>query len=285
MMVRIMELNSVMFILSLSQEYINRENAVSYEIIDDSINMVVKKDNNSKSLDNYTLFVIKKNGNHVSITKNSNNDSVYYDYLFYDILGRHFCEVYVDSNQTEWSMFAMTPEQVYKNKELQESHSNQIFKRFTHCEIHPITAQGMISSLIPFSDHTPNPRNNYQCSMGKQAIGFSTTNYNSRFDNNLNILAYGQSPLVETKTMKYCMLDKLPHGEEAMLAIACYTGFNQEDSIIINKSSIDRGFFNTFNFRTFVEEENKQLSITTNEQFGIPPENKRKFGNNYDLIQ
>ncbi len=95
-----MELNSVIFILSLSQEYINRENIVSYDVIDDSINMVVKKDNNSKSLDNYTLFVIKKNGNHVSITKNSNNDSVYYDYLFYDILGRHFCEVYVDSNQT-----------------------------------------------------------------------------------------------------------------------------------------------------------------------------------------
>lgn len=99
-MVRIMELNSVIFILSLSQEYINRENIVSYDVIDDSINMVVKKDNNSKSLDNYTLFVIKKNGNHVSITKNSNNDSVYYDYLFYDILSRHFCEVYVDSNQT-----------------------------------------------------------------------------------------------------------------------------------------------------------------------------------------
>lgn len=102
-MVRIMELNSVIFILSLSQEYINRENIVSYDVIDDSINMVVKKDNNSKSLDNYTLFVIKKNGNHVSITKNSNNDSVYYDYLFYDILGRHFCEVYVDSNQTYMS--------------------------------------------------------------------------------------------------------------------------------------------------------------------------------------
>ena len=102
-MVRIVELNSVMFILSLSQEYINRENIVSYDVIDDSINMVVKKDNNSKSLDNYTLFFIKKNGNHVSITKNSNNDSVYYDYLFYDILGRHFCEVYVDSNQTYMS--------------------------------------------------------------------------------------------------------------------------------------------------------------------------------------
>ena len=102
-MVRIMELNSAMFILSLSQEYINRENVVSYEIIDDSINMVVKRDNESKSLDNYTLFVIKKNGNHVSITKNSNNDSVYYDYLFYDILGRHFCEVYVDSKQTYMS--------------------------------------------------------------------------------------------------------------------------------------------------------------------------------------
>lgn len=192
---------------------------------------------------------------------------------------------YVDANQTEWSMFAMVPDQVLKNKELIDSNnSSEIFKRFTHCEIHPITAQGMISSLIPFSDHTPNPRNNYQCSMGKQAIGFSTTNYNERFDNNLNILAYGQQPLVGTKTMRYCMLNKLPHGEEAMLAIACYTGFNQEDSIIINKSSVDRGFFNTFNFRTFMDEENKQLSVNTNEQFGIPPESYRKFGDNYDLL-
>lgn len=192
---------------------------------------------------------------------------------------------YVDANQTEWSMFAMTPEQVYKNKNMMNDNTTKdIYKRFTHCEIHPITAQGMISSLIPFSDHTPNPRNNYQCSMGKQAIGFATTNYNGRFDNNLNILAYGQQPLVATKTMKYCMLDKMPHGEEAMLAIACYTGFNQEDSIIINKSSIDRGFFNTFNFRTFVEEENKQLSVNTNENFGIPPVDNRKFGDNYKLI-
>ena len=192
---------------------------------------------------------------------------------------------YVDANQTEWSMFAMTPQQVEEhNRLMNKSDSKEIFKRFTHCEIHPITAQGMISSLIPFSDHTPNPRNNYQCSMGKQAIGFSNTNYNGRFDNSLNILAYGQHPLVATKTMKYCMLDKMPHGEEAMLAIACYTGYNQEDSIIINKSSIDRGFFNTFNYKTFVEEENKQLSINTNEQFGIPPENSRKFGDNYKLL-
>lgn len=192
---------------------------------------------------------------------------------------------YVDANQTEWSMFAMTPEQVYKNRDIMnDPNSKDMYKRFTHCEIHPITAQGMISSLIPFSDHTPNPRNNYQCSMGKQAIGFSNTAFNGRFDNNLNILAYGQQPLIGTKTMKYCMLDKMPHGEEAMLAIACYTGFNQEDSIIINKSSIDRGFFNTFNYRTFVEEENKQLSVNTNEQFGIPPENSRKFGDNYTKV-
>lgn len=192
---------------------------------------------------------------------------------------------YVDANQTEWSLFAMTPEQVEKNRNMmKDSNEKAIYKRFTHCEIHPITAQGMISSLIPFSDHTPNPRNNYQCSMGKQAIGVACTNYNGRFDNNANILAYGQQPLVSTKTMKYCMMDKLPHGEEAMLAIACYTGFNQEDSIIINKSSIDRGFFNTFNYRTFIEEENKQLSVNTNEQFGIPPESNKKFGENYGLI-
>lgn len=192
---------------------------------------------------------------------------------------------FVDANQAEWSMIAMTPNAVYNNGEAKKFSGNTYVK-YTHCEIHPITAQGMISSLIPFSDHTPNPRNNYQCSMGKQAIGFITSSLGSRVDNSLNILAYGQHPLVQTKTAKYCVLDKLPHGSEAMLAIACYTGYNQEDSIIINKSSIDRGFFNTINYRTFAEEENKHLSYNTSESFGKPPHVEcRRFGDKYNLIE
>lgn len=189
---------------------------------------------------------------------------------------------FVDANQAEWSMIAMTPSVVYNNNQAKEN--NKTYVNYTHCEIHPITAQGMISSLIPFSDHTPNPRNNYQCSMGKQAIGFITSSIRSRVDNSLNILAYGQHPLVQTKTAKYCVLDKLPHGTEAMLAIACYTGYNQEDSIIINKSSIDRGFFNTINYRTFAEEENKHLSYDASESFGIPPIECQRFGDKYALI-
>ena len=197
----------------------------------------------------------------------------------------------VDANQAEWAMIAITPDKVYEMinridaaKEDGKGDQGIEFVHYTHCEIHPITAQGMISSLIPFSDHTPNPRNNYQCSMGKQAIGFSTTSINGRMDNSMNILAYGQSPLVQTRTTKYCVLDKLPHGCEAMLAIACYTGYNQEDSIIINRSSVERGFFNTLNYRTFAEEENKQLSFQTSETFGVPPTESRKFGDRYKLL-
>ena len=97
--------------------------------------------------------------------------------------------------------------------------------------------------------------------MGKQAVGVHCTNYNKRFDTFSHVLSYPQRPLVETKMMKYLNANKLPNGINVVVAIATYAGYNQEDSILFNKASIDRGLFASTFYRTYKEEERKnQLS-------------------------
>ena len=110
---------------------------------------------------------------------------------------------------------------------------------------------GVCASIIPFPDHNQSPRNVYQSAMGKQAIGVYSTNFNLRMDTLAYILFYPQKPLVTTRTMDYLHFKDLPAGINAMVAIMCYTGYNQEDSIIMNQSSIDRGLFRSAFFRTY----------------------------------
>ena len=111
----------------------------------------------------------------------------------------------------------------------------------------------------------------HNSSMAKQAIGYYVTNYNSRMDTMAHVLAYGHKPLVTTCLGRYTMMDRLPHGATAMLLYACYTGYNQEDSIVINQDAVDRGFFNTIFFRTYVDKAQKHRSVTTaTEKFTNP---------------
>ena len=92
--------------------------------------------------------------------------------------------------------------------------------------------------------------------MGKQSVGVYSLNFKDmiRFS---HILSYPQRPLIETKLMKYLDTNKLPNGINVIVAIATYTGFNQEDSIIFNKSAIDRGLFSSTFYRTYKDEEEK----------------------------
>lgn len=165
---------------------------------------------------------------------------------------------YLDTNELETAMIAMTYTDILTNSE-----ENNYYVYYTHCEIHPMMMMGVVATMIPFSDHNQSPRNCYQSSMGKQAIGYYVTNYNSRMDTLAHVLVYGHRPLVATRTMKYTLMDALPHGVQAMLLYACYTGYNQEDSTIISKSASHRGFLNTLYFRTYNDKEQKHRSATT----------------------
>jgi DNA-directed RNA polymerase II subunit RPB2 len=93
--------------------------------------------------------------------------------------------------------------------------------------------------------------------MGKQAIGIYVSNFNDRLDKTAYLLSYGMRPLVETRIMNMLQLNKLPSGNQVIVAIMTHGGYNQEDSILFNKASCDRGLFGAFIYHTEKDEDKK----------------------------
>lgn len=94
-------------------------------------------------------------------------------------------------------------------------------------------------------------------------MGIFLTNYQLRFDTMMNILMYPQKPLATTRAMEHLQFRELPAGQNAVVAIACYSGYNQEDSLILNQSSIDRGFMRSMYYRVYPEQEQKVGMLVT----------------------
>ena len=172
---------------------------------------------------------------------------------------------YVDVIESDTLMIAMNKEQLDEN-----STSNYAYYNYTHCEIHASLILGVLASNIPFADHNQAPRNLFQGAMGKQAMGIYSTAFRHRMDTMAHILHYPQKPIVNTENSKYVHSDTLPSGQMPIVAIACYTGYNQEDSLIFNQSSIDRGLFSSSFYRTYVDEEKKNSATLEDEKFCKP---------------
>lgn len=177
---------------------------------------------------------------------------------------------YMDVEETNSAMIAMNYKEVIDKTIGQTSVGKIAPSRFTNMEIHPSLIMGVLGSCIPFSDHNQAPRVAYQCSMGKQALGTYTSNYRHRYDTMGHVLNYGQRPLVKTNMGTILNNDDLPCGINAIVAIATYTGFNQEDSVILNKSSVDRGLFTSTYYKTYKELNNKNHSNGEEEYFTKP---------------
>jgi len=151
----------------------------------------------------------------------------------------------IDTEEEETAMIAMKPEDL--GLPADKAYSTT----FTHCEIHPSMILGVCASIIPFPDHNQSPRNTYQSAMGKQAMGIYLSSFQVRMDTMAHVLHYPQKPLATTRAMEHMHFRELPSGVNCVVGIACYTGYNQEDSLIMNQSSIDRGLFRSSFFRTY----------------------------------
>jgi DNA-directed RNA polymerase beta subunit len=145
------------------------------------------------------------------------------------------------------------------------------------------TMMSVMASVIPFANHSQSPRNAYQASMGKQAIGIPCASYNFRYDTTLHVIDYPQQPITRSEMVNVIKFNEMSHGAMPIVAIMTFCGFNQEDSIILNKASIDRGLFMATTYKTIVEEEKKRGNSEF-ESICFPKCSYRKHDVNYSYL-
>lgn len=244
-------------------------------IIFDYRNLEIRICNDAGRLTRPILKV--KNNNELCLTKeileNIKNKKNNWNDLLLSAKNDESVIEYIDPDEQNNSMIAMKPSNLY-NYDLSYKY------RYTHCEIHPSTIFGILASCIPFPEHNQSPRNTYQCAMGKQAMGVYVTNYDNRMDKTAYVLSYPMRPLVDTRVMNMIHLDKIPSGCPIIVAIMTHSGYNQEDSILFNKGSIDRGLFQAVIYHTEKDEDKK---LNGDEEIRCKPESSKtkgmKFGN------
>ena len=138
--------------------------------------------------------------------------------------------------------------------------------QYTHCEIEPSTMFGVNASIIPFSNRDHAPKVTYQSAMSKQAIGVPCTNFQYHIKGKLHVMLYPQRPITATRASKIVQYHILSAGQNGNVAVMPFFGLNQEDSVIINQDSVDRGFMNSLHFICF----DAKIKDSMKEQFGIP---------------
>jgi len=185
---------------------------------------------------------------------------------------------YIDSSEQNSSMIAM------EHSYLTNNYNNKYIYKYSHCEIHPSTIFGILASCIPFPENNQSPRNTYQSAMGKQAMGVYVTNFDNRMDKTAYVLTYPMRPLVDTRLMNIIKLNTIPSGEQVIVAIMSHSGYNQEDSILFNQGSIDRGLFLATIYHTEKDEDKKVHGVEEIRCRPDPTKTKNVKFANYDKI-
>ncbi len=142
---------------------------------------------------------------------------------------------YIDAAEEENALVALSEEEVT------EEH--------THLEIDPVALFGTVTSLVPYGNHDQSSRLNRGSKTQKQALGLYSANYLCRLDTDVSILQYPQKPIV--RSFVYDTLSTYPAGQNLVVAIMSYEGYNMEDALILNKGSLDRGLGRSFYFRPY----------------------------------
>jgi len=225
-----------------------------------------------------TRPVLRIKDNNILITKKIIDDlkkqNMCWDDLLTNCKNNESVIEYIDAEEQNFSLIASKPNDIIESK------GNNVYK-YTHCEIHPSTIFGVVASCIPFPDHNQSPRNTYQSAQQKQAMGVYATNYSERMDKTSYVMTYPTRPLVDTRIMNMIKINEIPSGCNINVAIMTHTGYNQEDSVLINKGSIDRGLFQITIYHT--EKDEDKQKINGDEEIRCKPDPSKtkgmKFGN------
>jgi DNA-directed RNA polymerase subunit B len=153
---------------------------------------------------------------------------------------------------------------------------DEITDKHTHLEISPLCALGLNASLIPFPEYNRGDRVNYGAKMIGQSIGLYQANFFVRTDTKCNVLNYPQTPIVRTNSFEISGFESHPAGQNVVIAVMCYKGFNMEDALVFNKASIERGLFCSTFFRTYTAEE-RRYSGGQEDKICIPDKDVRGY--------
>ncbi|MEM3857541.1 MAG: DNA-directed RNA polymerase subunit B, partial [Thermoprotei archaeon] len=164
-----------------------------------------------------------------------------------DLISKGMIE-YLDALEEENALVAMDSETLANSSRPE---------KYTHLEIAPWAMMGVVASIIPYSDHNQSPRNTYESAMAKQALGLFASNFRLRADTRGHILHYPQKPIVTTSGAKVVGFESRPAGQNVILAVAPFEGYNIEDAVIMNKASVDRGLGRSTFFRMYEASEKK----------------------------
>lgn len=127
----------------------------------------------------------------------------------------------------------------------------------THMEIDPMVILGIASGIVVYPEHNSAPRVTMGAGMGKQSLGFGQANYRIRPETRGHLMHYPQQSMTQTHAMKYVAYDRRPSGQNMVVAVISYHGYNMEDAIIMNRAAIDRGLGRSSFFRTYASEERR----------------------------
>ena len=169
---------------------------------------------------------------------------------------------YLDAEEEENSYIAMTL------ADLNDEH--------THLEIDPATMLGICAGIIPFSDHNSSPRNTMEAGMTKQALGLYVSNYALRTDTRAHLLHHPQTPIVKTRIIDSTNYDLRPSGQNFVVALMSYEGYNMEDAMVINKGALERGLARSSFFRAYDTSE-KRYAGGQVDRFEVPDKNIKGY--------
>ena len=183
------------------------------------------------------------------------------EWNFLDLMRNGIIE-FIDAEEEENSLIAMYPSEIVLNT--------------THQEIVPSTILGISAALIPFPERNQSPRNVYLAGMAKQSVGVPAANFKHRADTRSHFFHYPQTPLVKTRAMDSIGYEERPAGQNFVVAILSFEGYNIEDALIMNKASIERGLGRSTFARVYESEERKYPG-GQEDRFEIPDRSVRGY--------